>query len=230
MKSILFASALALVLVGTRGTANAQLINGDFETGNLSGWTFISTSNGVSALTEVGLFDTAGTGTPSDSAIFEVGEGHLVGLGGGLGEGAGLSQNVLLLHSGQLNIFLNIAASSEGNNRDAGTFELFLDGNVVANHAFGEIGMDQTLRSTLSYSGPVTVGAHNIAIEMLRGYEAQTPETPFQYLDNVTLSVTPSPEPSVSALAILGMAVLAISSARSGCSVNKFMLGKGFFR
>lgn len=229
MNSIFFASALALVLLGTGGTANAQLVNGDFETGDFTGWTLISTPNGGSSFTQVGSFDTAGTGTTSDSAIFEVGEVSGGVGGGGLGQGAGISQNVLLL-AGQLNVFLNIAATSDGNNADGGTFELFLDGNDVANHAFGGIGVNQILRSTLSYSGTVTAGTHNIAIEMFRGYGTEYPNTPFQYLDNITLSGSAAPEPSATALAMLGLAVLAITSARSGHSVKKFIPGKGLFR
>jgi len=114
--------------------------------------------------------------------------------GGGLGQGAGITQNVVM-GTGLLNIFLDIAALSPGNNADAGTFELSLDGNVVASDALGGIGYNQTIRSTLSYSGSVDAGSHAIAIDIRRGYGCEYPDSPFEFLSNITLSGTAVPEP-----------------------------------
>jgi hypothetical protein len=111
-----------------------------------------------------------------------------------LGQGAGITQNVVL-GAGQLNIFLNIAALSPGNNADAGTFELLLDGDVVASDALGGIGFNQTIRSTLSYSGSVGAGSHAIAIDIRRGYGCEYPDSPFEFLSNITLGGTAVPEP-----------------------------------
>ncbi len=192
-------------------TARAQqLHNGNFETGDFSGWTEFNTVGGSTpfgqeaggtALYQVGAFDTAGTGTPSYAAEFEVGEVSGVIGGGGSGQGAGIYQNVLL-RSGQLNIFLDIAATSGGNNADAGTFELLLDGNVVASDPMGGIGFNQTIRSTLDYSGNITAGTHQIAVDIRRGYG--TGSTPVEYLDNITLGGTAVPEPNAALLFTLG--------------------------
>jgi hypothetical protein len=99
----------------------------------------------------------AGTGTSSLCAKFQVGETSGIIGGGGLGQGAGIEQTVSL-GAGQLTIGLDIAATSPGNNADAGTFQLLLDGTVVASYAFGAIGVSQIDRSTLSYSGEVADG------------------------------------------------------------------------
>jgi hypothetical protein len=205
---------LTVASIVATGAAQAQLINGNFATGDFTGWTLINTSNGGSALTQVTLFDTAGTGVPTYSAEFEAGEVSGGEGGGGLGQGAGISQDVLL-GAGQLGISLDIAATTPGNNADAGTFELFLDGKVVASHAFGGISVGQTLRSTLDYTGTITAGTHDIAIEILRGYGAEYPDTPFEYLANAELSGSAVPEPSAAALAAFGLTALAISIRRA---------------
>jgi hypothetical protein len=201
----------AAILAGS--AAQAQLINGNFATGDLTGWTLMDTPNGGTAVVQVVQFDTAGTGVPTYSAEFEVGETSGGIGGGGLGQGAGIFQNVAL-GAGELKISLNIAATSEGNNADAGTFELLLNGDVVDSDAFGGISVGQIPRSTLSYSGTVTAGTYQIGIDMFRGYGTEYPSTPFQYLSDVQLSLTPVPEPS--AMVICGAGILALAGFRYG--------------
>lgn len=199
----LLAGAIALIAF----SGNAQLINGDFATGDFTGWTQFNTPNGGSSLTQVVPFDITGTGVPVNCAEFEVGETTGGVGGGGLGRGAGIYQNVTL-GAGQLNISLDIAATSDGNNADAGTFELLLNGNSVASDAMGGISYNQTIRSTLNYDGSISAGTYQIGIEMLRGYGTEYPNTPYQYLSNIELSVAPVPEPS--GVAICGAAFLAL--------------------
>jgi hypothetical protein len=213
---------LAALVVLSAPSSQAQLINGNFETGDLSGWTLYNTSGpgspfgdgqGGTAVAQAVLFDTAGPGIFSLSAQFEVGETAGPIGGGGLGQGAGIYQNVLL-NAGQLNIALNIAASSSGNNGDAGTFRLLLDGNVVSSNAFGGINFGQTLRSTLSYAGAVAAGTHAIAVEMRRGGEIGTGNTPYQYLDDITIAGTAVPEPTTVILTFLGLGIFALADRR----------------
>ena len=218
MKTSSLKYLLSLFLFAVAGTTQAQLVNGNFETGDLTGWTLfntvgLNTSHGVerggTALAQAVPFDTAGTGVPSYGAEFEVGETAGIVGGGGLGQGAGIYQYVPL-DAGQLNISVNIAATSPGNNADAGTFELLLDGNLVARDAFGSLDVWQILRSTLSYSGTVAAGTHHIAIDMRRGYGLGYGNTPDQFLDNVVLSGSAVPEPAETLFLVLGLATLAV--------------------
>jgi hypothetical protein len=189
-----------VVLFAARADSEAQLINGDFQTGDLTGWTLFTTAQGGLGGATVVLFDTANTGSPSDSARFEAGQTS--GTVTGANYGGGIFQNVTL-GAGQLNVSLNIASGSPGVNGDGGTFDLLLDGTVVASHAFSSMAPSQPQWSTLSYSGSVTSGAHQIEIEVLRGSYLQVGETPYQYLDNIQLSGSAVPEPTTAWLLLL---------------------------
>jgi hypothetical protein len=133
---------LCVIMFVVAGTGRAQLSNGDFATGDLTGWCI---SNTVGPMTEYGLetggtrvaqvvlFDTAGTGRPVNSASFQVGQ-----TGGSIGdydypEGIIMYQYVSL-NPGWLTMSLDIAAYSGSRNGDAGRFQLLLDGNVVASY------------------------------------------------------------------------------------------------
>jgi hypothetical protein len=170
--------------------SEAQLENGRFETGDLTGWTIFNDTNGTTGGATVVLFDTSGNGTPSLCAQFQVGStvGYVYG---SLGSGGGISQSVNL-NAGQLNITINIAAYNPGSrkNCDTGTFILILDGQQVATSIFGSIDGYQTNRSTLSYSKTVAAGPHVIAVDMRRNYYMGTGSSasPFQYLDDIVLS------------------------------------------
>jgi hypothetical protein len=195
----------AIVLIAFSGTA--QLINGNFATGDFTGWSLFNTPNGGTSVAQVVPFDITGTGVPVNCAEFEVGETSGGIGGGGLGQGAGIYQDVTL-GSGPLDLSLDIAATSEGNNADGGTFELLLNGATVASDPLGGIGAGQTIRSSLNYSGSVSAGTYQVAIEMLRGYGTEYPNTPYQYLSNIELSGVPVPEPS--SVAICGAGLLAL--------------------
>jgi hypothetical protein len=189
--------ALALLLLSMPTISRGQLINGNFETGDLTGWTVFNDTDGSAGNPTVVLFDTAGSGVPAFSPQFNVGE-TIQYPEGGLGAGGGILQNVNL-GAGQLTIGLYIASSTTSPNGDAGTFELLLDGGVVDSYAFGSIGSYGSVvteRSTLGYTGVISAGEHQIAIDFRRGWNASA-ATPHQYLNNITLSVTNSPPPQL---------------------------------
>lgn len=189
---ILRCSALIACFIAT--SAIAQLVNGNFETGNLTGWTVFNDTNGVAGPVSVVPFDITGTGMTSNCAQFEV--GTTTNVTDGFGNGGGISQSVSLA-AGQLTIFLNIAAycpDPTNANGDAGTFELVLDGHAVVTNSLGGINSFQALRSTINYFTTVTAGAHQIAIDIRRAYSSNSdtndgkPLSPYQYLDNITLT------------------------------------------
>ena len=212
------------LLLAAAGAAQAQLVNGGFQTGDFTGWTFYNTSTGIqtggSYLFQVTPFDIVGNGMTPNTGEFEVGEISGGAGGGGLGQGIGIYQFVDL-GAGELSASFNVAATSPGNNADAGTFQLLLDGNVVATDALGGIGVGQTLRSSVSYSGMITAGSHEFDIEIRRGYGAGQGNTPYEFLGNIQLGVTPVPEPSTAALIGLGFGVFAIAVRRGQREVRK---------
>src|ERR1017187_10567273 len=83
------------------------VFNGDFGTGDLTGWTVFTTangSNGANPLPDVVSFNTTGAGA-SNSAQFNVGEVSFTGIQAG----GGLIQ-LVTLSAGEYNFFANIGA------------------------------------------------------------------------------------------------------------------------
>src|SRR6476659_9855554 len=85
-----FAAVMALVAAVT--SAKADFINGNFQTGNLTGWTTYTTTNGTIGTPSVVTFDTTGGG-PSLAARLQVGQ---VTFQSGVHAGGGLLQNLNL--------------------------------------------------------------------------------------------------------------------------------------
>jgi hypothetical protein len=216
MKPSCLKCLLAALLLAKAATTHAQLVNGNFATGDLTGWTLYDTqgigpigfpSYGGTALAGVVQFDTAGTGMPANSAQFMVGEvaGGEVG-GGGLGQGIGFYQYVPL-SAGVLSISANIASQCSSEDGDYGTFLLLINGNVVDSVAFGGVSEGTTLRSTLDFAQTITGGTDQVGIEIRRGGGFEYPDSPFEYVSDIQLSVTPVPEPSTTALCVTALLV-----------------------
>jgi hypothetical protein len=69
--------------------------------------------------------------------------------------------------------------------------------------------------ATLSYSGSVVGRSHAIAIDIRRGYGCEYPDTPFEFLSNITWGGTAVPEPGAyGALTALGGLLYGIKLAR----------------
>ena len=187
------------------------LLNGDFETGDLTGWTTFLTPNGsigsTNGVPDVVPFDVTGGGTPSDAAQFEVGE--LAFLGVHTAQGGGILQDFTCA-PGQYDVSLDFAAQNINSlsNAQGGMFSLFVDGNLLASMNIAEIGSGQILRGDLSATAGLGPGTHQIMVEITRSWLAGDGVvfTPLEYLDNI--SVTPVPEPSQAALGILGLTLL----------------------
>jgi hypothetical protein len=204
-------------------SAHAGLINGGFETGDLTGWTTFTTANGtLGAAGDVVPFDTDGDGAADESARFRVGElryTHPVFEGGGIYQG-------VTLGAGALVISAEIASWTPWGNLDGGFFELLFDGSVVDSHDFGPIVLGSVERASLFASFDVTAGTHEVRLRMSRPWlEGET--TPLQFVDNVSLrgaaldSVSlaeaeppaePIPEPG--SIALLGLGLLGLARAR----------------
>lgn len=189
--------------------AAANIVNGGFETGNLSGWTLFTTANGRTGPPTVVLFDTAGGGA-SNAAQFLVGQLSSVS---GDQQGGGIYQDFST--TGGILVFSADIASENATifpNGAGGFFSMLLDGNTVASWDFGFIAVAATERSTLSYVGPVSAGTHELRFLITRPFLAGPPPggTPYQYLDNITATSVPEP----ATLVLLIASGLAGSAAR----------------
>ena len=167
--------------------------NGDFETGDLTGWTTFTTTNGTlgPGYPRVVLFDTNNMGTATYSAQFSVGQ---ILNENGTRRGGGIYQNVHLVE-GEYQITANIAVAfgtpQAGIATDGGLFELLVDGAVVASHNFGYVYVDTTQHNLLA-SVPVTsTDYHEIRIRITRPGDSSSVLN--QYVDNVVISGGPDP-------------------------------------
>ena len=197
-------AGLAGMLMIAVGQVQALPINPGFETGDFTGWTSYTTTNGTlgpSGAHTVTSFDVTGSG-PSNAARFQVGR---VNFDAGGVRGGGIYQNVAY-SAGMLNISADIAAFASGqqSNLSGGVFRLLVNGIVLDSHDFGSIGSGSTERNSLSGAILVGAGLHQIRFEIGRPFltGGVLGETPFQYIDNVVLNgssvgpTAPVPEPS----------------------------------
>src|ERR1700683_3636401 len=147
----------------------ADFINGSFQTGDLSGWTLLTTPGGTNGtvnsvpLPDVVSFNTTGTGA-TNSAHFNVG-----GPGGG-----GITQTVTVGTTGLYTITGDFASQSDPNgqvNADAGTFSILVDGTKEDTDSLGGFSSSlQILRGQLSATVSLTAGSHVLGFEITRGF------------------------------------------------------------
>jgi hypothetical protein len=184
----LFLALLGLMggylLGGVLHAEGVSLTNGDFETGDLSGWTSFTTPNGTlgSGFPKVVLFDTNGDGKLTYSAQFSVGQ-----LPGNTGyQGGGISQSVYMAKGGHNMTVDMIAARNDSvlGNGEGGRFEILLDGVVVDSYDFGFVAANTTKRYKLASTVVIdTDGNHELSIRITRP-ASEAPDLT-QLIDNV---------------------------------------------
>ncbi|MGB0564230.1 MAG: PEP-CTERM sorting domain-containing protein [Spirulinaceae cyanobacterium] len=220
-------SAICSVMGWSISSTPAQatvLVNGDFETGDLSGWTVFNTTNGTigqpffpTLVPEADIFATGGEQTMA----VHVGQASFMP---GQPAGGGLFQTVNLA-GGNFELVADIAALNDSFNASGGLFSLLFDGQVIAEHNFSSVLANRlsqkTLRGTVF---DVLPGEHEVRLQVQRPYQ-QNAQTPRQYVDNIALRSLPAapdqgsdaesvPEPGV-VLALLGGGVMALGLRRN---------------
>ncbi len=210
------AIAISLGFLSTESRANL-ITNGDFATGDLTGWTVFTTANGSngSGLPTVTSFDVTGGGA-QNAGKFEVGEVNFTGAE----EGGGLSQTVSL-GAGLVSFSVNIAATGDGThtNSEGGVFSVLLDGVTEATFDAGQITANQIIRDTLSFTDSVAAGAHTFELLVTRPFITAPNNTPFEYLTNASLT-EPSEVPEPGSLALLLGGLLGGAIVRRGARLR----------
>jgi hypothetical protein len=172
------------------------LVNGNFKTRGLTGWTTFTTYNGTLGygFPKKVIFDTKNNGTPTLSVQLSVGQVVFEGHDPELARGGGIFQNVSL-GAGNLTITADIAASFINqpgtSNTTAGLFKLLFDNVLVASHDFEEILANTSQHSVLTANlQNIAAGVHEIRLQITRpSTAAGTPTYGVQeYIGNVELS------------------------------------------
>jgi hypothetical protein len=199
---------------GQTDAASVSLVNGDFETGDLTGWTQFTTTNGT-MIAGVVPFDTDNDGVASSSAQFGVGQSSFEGFG--VQRGGGIFQNVVLA-AGTVSVTADIASDHPYAfcNLDGGTIRLLVDGAEVAAHSFGEICGPGSIHSRLNADVAIgTPGTHELRLLVTRGAMLSGVAN---YVDDIALSGSATVPASVANLIAL---VDSYELSRLGASLHE---------
>ena len=199
----------ALLALALTSTASASLVNGGFETGDLTGWTVALTPNGQTAVQTVDMFDIDGPGpiATSYAAKFCVGKAVSSGAPGGIE----LTQTVFLEAGTAYRLHFDYAAANVDTNPThysidpCGTFDLIVNGISQAHGEIGELLNGESAYGALSANyTPATSGDFVLGARITRPYRPPVyggQPVLFQYVDNFYV-----PEPG--ALGLIGLAAL----------------------
>jgi hypothetical protein len=182
---------------GLAPAANAAIVtNGDFATGEFTGWTLFTTSNGSlgpsgSGLPAVTSFNVTGSGA-QNAATFNVGERAF----DGTQQGGGIKQTVNL-SGGSISFSANVAAlTGMFGNGEGGVFNVLLDGVTEDTLDIGFINPNAVVRDTLSFTTTESAGAHTLEILITRPGTNDL-DTPQQFITNISIAgaaAVPAPE------------------------------------
>lgn len=211
MRAIWVCTLVTLVLGAPAASAAPILINPDFETGDLTGWTTFTTPPTGVANPSVSSFDVDGDSSSSLAATFRVGDTSAVPAN----RGGGIFQNFVTSANGQFLVSADVARSNRGTsgNSEGGAFSVIVDGVTLDTFPNATIPSGATQRDILTASVFLTAGTHELRFLMTRSADA--PLDLFQYIDDVSVTeVTAVPEPG--SLLLLGTSVAGLlARARS---------------
>ncbi len=207
--------------------ANAAIVtNGDFATGNFTGWTLFTTANGGlgpsgSGLPAVTSFNVTGVGA-QNAATFQVGEVTF----DSTQQGGGITQMVTL-PGGSIGFSANIAALGDtvgtATNEGGGVFSVLLDGITEDTLDIRTIAANAVIRNTLSFTTTETARAHTLEILITRPFtnDGALGVTPQEFITNIAITGAAAiPEPAGLSLLAGGLLSFAIARRRRQTSLS----------
>ncbi|MEO0634440.1 MAG: hypothetical protein AAFY52_10005 [Pseudomonadota bacterium] len=181
------------------GAQAATIQNGDFETGDLTGWTISEAFGGSTLVQDVAPFDTTGAGASNALRLQVGGPGRT----GGIARGIYLSQTIAITTGGLHRFRADFAFdwSAAGSNAYAGEVQLFADGVRLDRFGQSFISGGSVFRGTLE--GDLDLNVGNIELSLLFARRADvSPNVGFHRVDNISV-VGPAPVPLPGGLPLL---------------------------
>ncbi len=197
MRATRLFSLVLMAAVSTVAYAQNVLINGDFETGDLTGWTW-KPDPGSEPL----MVATVATG-PWNTYAFRVNPGHD---GSGGDKGGTLTQAIYLQGGQNYNITGDLAIQNlrTGVNVDGGRITLFIGTTQLHQFNVGEIQPLTTLFDTINVNFvPPVSGQYELSLRFTRMWRNSTPSI-YHWADNLVVV----PEPGALVLLAAGLALL----------------------
>ena len=207
--SIKLAISAVSAALAVSSAFGAMITNGDFQTGDLSGWSTFTTANGTvgTGLPSVVSYDTTGAGA-SLAAKFDVGDIS----GCCTQDGGGIRQTIIAPDAAFYTFFADIAAENDLNgqvNGDPGQFRILLDNiGIGTTTLFGFATAHEVVRGSVSGTVALTAGSHVLSIELTRCCGGGGNNAPTQYVDNVGVTESAAPEPGTIATMLGGAAAI----------------------
>ena len=187
MKRYMPLALLALLaLVAAQAGASNLIVNGSFQSGDFTGWTLGTTSNG-----------TAGAGFPVVTAWPLGGANAWEGEVGevsfdGTQQGATLTQS--FIGTGAATISMDWAASAPfAGNADGGEFTMILNGVQIAQYDTNSINQGDPSNGVLTANANLNNGTNTLEIDITRRYISVSDLTPLQYVTGIDVEGTPEP-------------------------------------
>lgn len=188
-----------------RASFGQVFVNGDFETGDMTGWTITPGPNAHVRFQEVINYDIDSTdpGSPSFAAQFSMGQ---ISFEQGVYRHIDVTQSLQLEAGNTYQFSVDFAAENYFflDNADGGIYELIVDGQSIALHNTMNIFANSVEWGTLSgLFTPIQTGTYEVGGRISRRFpEPGASEVILgQYFDNFAVVVNPVPEPSSLALA-----------------------------